>query len=274
MNKIKKWTKDCYEAFKKIPGWLIALSAVATVLMNLLANKTLFSDGAYLSLDCGFLISWIMFLVMDITTQRYGGKASFALTIFDVALALGMSGLMVGIAAIPDTAVSGWFTDDASISGALNGLIGNNILVVLTSLFAFVISSAVDILSNVFFGRLFIKKSKEELLQEKPGFKRFSKYFVRAYGSTFLSQLVDNLVFQMIAYPLLFSMPCTPLSIFVGALVGAVAELLMELIFAPIGYKAVYSGKNKNGEQSISALELQTIPTEGVNDESIDNRNE
>ena len=246
MKKIKQFCIDCVTDFKKVPSWLIALSAVTTVLMNLLANKTLYSDGAYLSIDCGLMVSWVMFLVMDIATQRYGGKASFAITMFDVAVALSMSGIMAGVAAIPESAVSGWFmTEEAALS--LNGLVGNNYLVILTSLFAFICSSGVDILSNITIGKLFKKSKAFENETNNRTSKGFIVYFFRAYGSTFLSQLTDNVVFQMIAYPLLFTIPCTPLSIFLGATLAALVELVAEFAFAPVGYLAIT--KKKEAEE-------------------------
>ncbi len=245
--KVKAFFKSYVDAFRKVPAWLIALSAVTTVLMNLLANKTLYSDGVYLSIDCGLMVSWVMFLVMDIATQRYGGKASFAITIFDVVVALAMSGIMVGVAAIPESAVSGWFqTEEAA--GAMNGLVGNSYLVILTSLFAFICSSGVDILSNVTIGKLFNKTKTFEGESNKRTFKGFIVYFFRAYGSTFLSQLTDNLVFQGIAYPLLFTIPCSPLSIFLGATLAAVVELVVEFIFAPVGYLAITKKKEETVE--------------------------
>ena len=239
--KIKQFFKDCVTDFKKVPSWIVALSLVATVLMNLLANKALFTDGKFLSTDCAILISWVSFLTMDIATQRYGGKASFAITMFDVAIALAMSGIMAGVAAIPESAYSGWFQgDEAAVT--LNNLIGNNYLVVLTSLFAFLCSSIVDITSNIGIGKLF-KDAKVAELKKSP--KTFCIWFVRAYGSTFLSQFVDNLVFQAIAYPLLFHIPCSPLSITLSSLLGAVVELVAEIIFAPIGYLAVTKKEKK-----------------------------
>lgn len=242
MKKIKNLLKNYVSEFKKVPAWLIALSAVTTVLMNLLANKTLYSDGAYLSIDCGLMVSWVMFLVMDIATQRYGGKASFAITIFDVFVALAMSGIMVGVAVIPESPVSGWFQTSEAAT-ALNGLVGNNYLVILTSLFAFICSSGVDILSNVTIGKLFNKSKAFEGESSNRTFKGFIVYFARAYGSTFLSQLTDNVVFQMIAYPFLFTIPCTPLSIFLGATLAAVIELVAEFAFAPVGYLAITEKK-------------------------------
>ncbi len=235
MKKITAFVKGCIQDFKKVPSWIVALSVVATVLMNILANKCLYSDGKFLSTDCALLISWISFLTMDIATQRYGGKASFAITMFDVGIALGLSGIMRGIAAIPETAYTGWFQSAEAVT-ALNGLIGNNYLVVLTSLFAFLVSSVVDITTNIGIGKLFKNVNIAEL---KKSPKSFFIWFTRAYASTFASQFVDNLVFQAIAYPLLFHIPCSPLSITLSAFLGAIFELVAELIFAPAGYLAV-----------------------------------
>lgn len=248
MTKIKNFVKGCIEDFKKVPSWLVALSLITTLLMNLLANKTLFSDSSLFSIDCGTIVSWVMFLVMDIATQKYGGKASFAITIFDVIITLGMSGLMCIVAIIPETAVSGWF-QTAEVSIALNNLIGNNYLVVMTSLFAFVCASIVDIISNLTFGKLLDKTKTFNGENNKRTVKGFFVYFIRAYGSTFLSQFIDNLVFMIIAYPLLFSMPCSVSSILLGALLTAIFELVVEFIFAPIGYLATTYKKKKENIQ-------------------------
>lgn len=235
--KIKTFMKEAVADFKKVPSWLVALSAVTTVLMNLLANKALIATDWWTG-DCGIIVSWVMFLVMDIVTQKHGGKASFMVTMFDVGVALVMGGLMAGVAAVPESAISGWFYgEEANI--ALNNVIGNNFLVLLVSLFAFICSSLVDIIANVTIGKLFKKSKTFADDTNRRGFKGFVVYFTRAYASTFLSQFVDNLVFACIAVPLLFMYPCTFTSLAVGALLGAVAELVIELIFAPIGYLAI-----------------------------------
>lgn len=242
MNKIKSRVKNCVEDFKKVPSWLIGLSAVTTILMNILANKTLFSDNNLFSVDCGIIVSWIMFLIMDIATQKYGGQASFSITVFDVLVSLIMSILMCIVSIIPETSVSGWFQTQ-EVSTALNNLIGNNYLVVAVSLFAFMCASIVDILSNITLGKWL---NNIDLFKGE-GNKRTTKglfvYIIRAYGSTFISQFVDNLVFMIIAYPLLFKMPCSITSILLGAFLVSVTELVMELIFAPVGYLSTTNKK-------------------------------
>lgn len=233
MKKIKEFITE----FKKVPSWLVALSVVTTVLMNLLANKSLIATSWWTG-DCGFIVSWVMFLVMDIVTQKYGGKASFAVTMFDVVVALAMGGLMAGVAAVPETEISGWFYGPEA-SQALNNVIGNNYLVLLVSLFAFTCASIVDILINVTIGKAFRNTKTFADNTNKRGAKGFFIYFCRAYASTFISQFVDNLVFACIAVPLLFKYPCTFGSLAIGALLGAVTELLIELIFAPVGYATI-----------------------------------
>lgn len=237
MKKILAFIKSSVAEFKKVPSWLVALSAVTTVLMNLLANKALIATDWWTG-DCGVIVSWVMFLVMDIVTQKYGGKASFATTMFDVAVALLMGGLMAGVAAIPESPISGWFYGEEACV-ALNNVIGNNYLVLLVSLFAFICASLVDIALNVTIGKAFRKTKTFANDTNKRGFKGFVIYFGRAYASTFVSQFVDNLVFACIAVPLLFMYPCTFGSLAIGAFLGAITELVIELIFAPIGYAAI-----------------------------------
>lgn len=237
MKKAMTFVRNSVKEFQKVPGWLVALSAVTTVLMNLLANKSLITTDWWTG-DCGMIVSWVMFLVMDICTQKYGGRASFAVTIFDVGVALLMGGLMAGVAAIPETNISGWFLGDEA-STALNNVIGNNYLVLLLSLFAFLCASGVDVVTNVALGRLLERTKTFANSNRQRSLKGFFVYFFRAYLSTFLSQFVDNLVFSCIAVPFLFAYPFTVTGLVVGALIGAGVELLFELVFAPIGYAAI-----------------------------------
>ncbi len=113
---------------------------------------------------------------------------------------------------------------------------------------AFACSSGVDIVINIGIGKVFEKTNSFNGRAKEKSFKGFLIYFFRAYGSTFFSQLVDNIIFQMIAYPLLFKMPCTPFSVFIGALLGAVFELVMEILFAPVGFFLILKKDKKEEE--------------------------
>ena len=66
-------------------------------------------------------------------------------------------------------------------------------------------------------------------------------YAVRAYISTFIGQFLDNFIFSLIVFvgfaPIFWNgFSWTPLQCATCALTGAFAELIMEIIFSPIGY--------------------------------------
>ena len=66
-------------------------------------------------------------------------------------------------------------------------------------------------------------------------------YAMRTYISTFIGQFLDNFIFSLIVFvgfaPIFWSgFSWTPLQCATCALTGAIAELIMEIIFSPIGY--------------------------------------
>ena len=65
---------------------------------------------------------------------------------------------------------------------------------------------------------------------------------MRTYVSTFIGQFLDNFIFSVIVFvffaPIFWNgFSWTVLQCATCALTGAVAELLMEIIFSPIGYR-------------------------------------
>ena len=67
-------------------------------------------------------------------------------------------------------------------------------------------------------------------------------FAARAYLSTFVGQFLDNLIFSMIVFvcfaPIFWEgFHWTVLQCVTCALTGAVAELLMEILFSPVGYR-------------------------------------
>ena len=67
-------------------------------------------------------------------------------------------------------------------------------------------------------------------------------FMMRSYVSTFVGQFLDNLIFSLIVFtyfaPIFWDGFCwTPLQCAMCALTGAVAELIMEVVFSPIGYR-------------------------------------
>jgi uncharacterized PurR-regulated membrane protein YhhQ (DUF165 family) len=76
-------------------------------------------------------------------------------------------------------------------------------------------------------------------------------YGMRSYISTFIGQFMDNFIFSLIVFvgfaPIFWDgFHWTVLQCAMCALTGAVAELIMEVIFSPIGYRIVTKWKNSN----------------------------
>ena len=74
-----------------VPGVVTALFCISVVLMNLLANKTIYQSDA-IALDGGILISWLSFLCMDIVTKAFGRRTATTLSIFALLTNLFMRG--------------------------------------------------------------------------------------------------------------------------------------------------------------------------------------
>ena len=86
-------------------------------------------------------------------------------------------------------------------------------------------------------------------------------YAMRTYASTFIGQFLDNFIFSIIVFvyfaPLFWDgFSWTVLQCAMCALTGAVAELVMEIAFSPIGYRIVTSWKkNSVGKEYLELLE-------------------
>ena len=70
-EKISSATADTKLLFRNIPSVITALFTVSVVVMNILANKTIFQNE-WLAIDGGILVSWLSFLCMDIITKAFG----------------------------------------------------------------------------------------------------------------------------------------------------------------------------------------------------------
>ena len=110
-------------------------------------------------------------------------------------------------------------------------IFGGTWFILLDRTIAFLISGITNNYLNDFIGTFF-KKSPDS-----------KKAFVtRTYISTFIGQFFDNMIFAVLTY-MLFApifwdgLSWTFLQCVTCSLTGAVAELLMEVLFSPLGYK-------------------------------------
>ena len=204
---------------RAIPSVVVALFVVAVITMNLLANKTIV-QVKFLAVDGGIAVSWLAFMCLDIVTKHYGPKASTQLSIFALFVNLFMCLIFWVISIIPTE-------EDYS---AFNQIIGGTWFILLSSSIAFISSAVINNFSNYLIGKAFKKNPDGKLA-----------YVTRCYVSTFIGQFFDNLIFAMLCFmvfaPIFWDgFHWTFVQCVMCSLLGAGLELLMEVIFSPIGY--------------------------------------
>lgn len=227
---------------RSIPATVVSLFVVSVICMNLLANKTLVQTS-WIALDGGILISWLSFMCMDITTKHFGPGASNRVAILAACINLLTSLIFYIASIIPSNA------DDYT---ALNGILGGTWFILLGSTIAFLASAVLNNFLNWTIGRAFAKNPDGKLA-----------FMTRTYLSTFIGQFFDNLIFSVIVFmvfaPIFWDGFCwTFVQCVMCALTGAVAELLMEVFFSPIGYRVVKKWKQNNiGREYLAYIEKE-----------------
>ena len=222
--KSSRLSEELYEIkllLRSIPASVVTLFVVSVVCMNLLANKTLLQLD-WIALDGGILISWLSFMCMDIITKHFGPKASNSITVLAVMINLLTCLIFFVASAIPSNA--GDFS-------AFDSIFGGTWFILVGSTVAFLASGLINNSLNWMIGKSIRRKPDGKLA-----------YALRTYISTFIGQFLDNFIFSIIVF--VFFAPIfwdgfhwTILQCATCALTGAVAELLMEIAFSPVGYR-------------------------------------
>lgn len=227
MSKINRWIqKEAEETsilLRCIPATVVTLFVVSVICMNLLANKTLLQLD-WIALDGGILISWLSFMCMDIITKHFGPKACNKISLLAAIINL-LTCLIFYVASI--------IPSNANDYTALNSILGGSWFILLGSTVAFLASALINNLLNWMIGKAF-KKNPNGMLA----------YGMQSYISTFFGQFLDNFIFSVIVFvgfaPIFWDgFHWTVLQCAMCALTGAVAELIMEILFSPIGYRIV-----------------------------------
>ena len=226
----KKVWGDYKVLLRSIPASTVTLFIVSVIMMNLLANKELISLP-WLALDCGFAVSWVSFLCMDMICKRFGARASIMVSVMALGINLGVSLVFWLLTLTPGMWGAYYDTGLLEVNDALNATIGGTWYVVLGSSCAMLTSSVVNSLLNQAIGRLEHKNT-------------FGAFALRSYVSTGIAQFVDNLVFAIIVSHTFFGW--TWLQVLTCSLTGAAAELLCEVFLSPVGYRVVRGWEREN----------------------------
>ena len=226
----KKVWEDYKVLLRSIPASTVTLFIVSVIMMNLLANKELISLP-WLALDCGFAVSWVAFVCMDMVCKRFGARASIMVSVMALGVNLAVSLVFWLLTLTPGMWGAYYDTGLFEVNDALNATIGGTWYVVLGSSCAMLTSSVVNSLLNQAIGRLEHKNT-------------FGAFALRSYVSTGIAQFVDNLVFAVIVSHTFFGW--TWLQVLTCSLTGAAAELLCEVFLSPVGYRVVRGWEREN----------------------------
>lgn len=230
MSRIKGELNEFRLLIRSIPSDVVSLFVVSVICMNLLANKTLLQLD-WIALDGGILISWLSFMCMDIITKHFGPKASNSISILAV---------MINLLTCLIFFVAGAIPSNAGDFSAFDGIFGGTWFILLGSTVAFLTSAVLNNTINWLIGKKFRNNPDGRLA-----------YAMRTYISTFIGQFFDNFIFSVIVFvvfaPIFWDgFHWTVLQCATCALTGAIAELIMEIAFSPIGYRITQKWKALN----------------------------
>lgn len=230
-----KWLFDFNDwrmLLRSIPGLVTTIFVVSVVVMNLMASKVIVSTP-YLGITGGLLLSWIPFLTMDIVVKTYGFKAANKLNILGLLINLVCIGFFQLVASIQ-------FGGDENQFIEFNHTFSQTWQIFLASSIAFLVSGIINNAFNAIIGKIYSKNPDGKVA-----------YMLRTYISTMFGQFVDNFIFAGLAFLVFFRFSVgstfgyTLLSVLGTAILGAILELGMEVVFSPIGYRICKKWKNE-----------------------------
>ena len=168
---------------------------------------------------------------MDIITKHFGPKASNRISVVAAAINL-LTCIIFFIASI--------IPSNAGDYSAFDGIFSGTWFILMGSTIAFLSSAVINNTLNWMIGEIFRKNPDGKMA-----------YAMRTYISTFIGQFLDNLIFSIIVFvicaPIFWNgFHWTILQCVMCALTGAVAELIMEIAFSPIGYRITQKWKQQN----------------------------
>lgn len=207
------------------------------------ANFTLFGEsGLAFTLTCGVILWPFEFIITDIINEFYGPRAVKRISVTAVIL-ISYAFLMYFVAiALPAAKV--WLDSSreqgvANIQDSFRAIFGQNMRIILGSLVAFLVSQVVDV--KVF-----------QQIKKRTG----NKYlWLRATGSTVVSQLVDSYVVLFIAFSGIFHWQ---LILAVG-MMNYFYKFFVAIILTPVIYYVERRIEKYVGEQTAAQMRIAAM---------------
>ena len=242
MSFIRRELEDYRLLLRSVPSLVVAMFILSVVLMNFLANKE-FISFKYLALDCGFALSWVSFLCMDMICKHFGPRPAVKISLLAVATNLFVCIIFKLLSMSPGMWGQYYSTGSTEVNDALNATLGGTWYVLLGSSIAMLCAAV----TNSALNHLVAEGTKSS------GFRAFA---LRSYISTCGGQLVDNFVFSTIVSVHFFGWSWT--QVFFCSLTGAFMELLCEVVFSPMGYRVCERWERENvGETYLEYIQSE-----------------
>jgi hypothetical protein len=211
------------------------------------ANITLFGQpGLAFTLTCGVLLWPLEFVMTDIINEFYGPKAVRRISF--VAVGLISYAFLMFYLAIHVPAADFWITSRTSqgvpdMQIAFDSVFGQGMRIIIGSLVAFLVSQIVDV--TVF-----------HKIKKRTGEKHV---WLRATGSTVVSQLVDSYIVLFIAFSGIFTWQ----QILAIGVMNYTYKFLMALILTPVIYVAERQIEKYLGPETAKQMKLAAMGKEG-----------
>lgn len=220
--------------------WILILGAFyfsGSLIQNLLAVKML-GTTTFTVCDSGTLISWLVFACMDIVTETMGKKSAIKYFTIASGLNLFFSIIYMIVMVLPGT--------DAVMSESFANVFGTNWRIVISSITAFWVGNYINA------GIMYTMRVKAKNENSKAGF------IARAIISTLFGQLVDNFLFETMAFgpfgiPGTYEMPW--IAIIQMVAFGTFMETVSEAVFSPITATVVKRLKTLRDEERIKVTD-------------------
>ena len=226
ISAVRSFRDQTFCLLRSLPVFITAFFIIDNLLMNVLAGFKII-DLPWLVINWAITVSWGTFMILDVVTKRFGPAAANILSVIAAIANL--------IAALVCFLLSKIFSNPL-----LDLILGGQWSVFTASTIAFIASSVLNNHLNHLIGKAFSKNPDGK-----------AAYSARAFTSTFVSQFIDNFLFLFLAFfifpmiPSALNVTYTVPQILSCAALFAIAELITEVIFAPVGYMTVKKWKEK-----------------------------
>ncbi len=204
--------KKCYKYFNIISVFFVSILLISNVASTKIVDLTWFV------FDGGTLLFPLNYILNDILTEVYGYKKSRQIIWLGFFSALSMSLVFIIIGILPSA--PGWENQDAYMK-----ILGLTPRIVVASLIAYFCG---EFLNSFVLAKIKILTSGKWL-------------WIRIIGSTIAGQLVDSLLFILIAF-----WGVLPFSLIITLIIcNFIFKILFELLFLPVTYKIIAFLKRK-----------------------------